>query len=46
MQEIISRSSYLEEVERYLHKQTIVVLRGQRRVGKSFGVSAFSFFIR
>lgn len=33
---IISRSEYIQRIERYLGKQTIIVLTGQRRVGKSF----------
>lgn len=31
----IARHNYLEQIERYLGKETIVVLVGQRRVGKS-----------
>lgn len=33
--ETILRNSYIEKIERYLGKQTIIVLVGQRRVGKS-----------
>ena len=42
MQDIISRNYYLEEIERYLNKQTIIVLTGQRRVGKSFVLLDFA----
>ncbi len=31
----ILRQNYLEKIERYLGKDTIVILTGQRRVGKS-----------
>ena len=31
----IIRQSYIDEIERYLGKETIIVLLGQRRVGKS-----------
>lgn len=34
--EIISRPEYLQEIRSYFGKQTIIVLTGQRRVGKSF----------
>ena len=34
--DVISRSEYIQRIEHYLGKQTIVVLTGQRRVGKSF----------
>ena len=34
--EIISRQEYLQQIRSYFGKQTIVVLTGQRRVGKSF----------
>ncbi len=33
---IIARSEYIQRIERYFGKQTIIVLTGQRRVGKSF----------
>lgn len=31
----ITRQSYIDKIERYLGKETIIVLVGQRRVGKS-----------
>jgi len=34
--EIIERKSYLERIEKYLGTETIIVLAGQRRVGKSY----------
>ena len=34
--EILSRPEYIHEIRRHLGKQTIIVLTGQRRVGKSF----------
>lgn len=34
--EILSRPEYLQEIHKHLGKQTIVVLTGQRRVGKSY----------
>lgn len=34
--EILSRPEYIHEIRRHLRKQTIIVLTGQRRVGKSF----------
>ena len=34
--EILSRQEYIQEVYKYLGKQTIIVLTGQRRVGKSY----------
>ena len=34
MKEIV-RQSYLDKIERYLGKDTIIILTGQRRVGKS-----------
>lgn len=34
--EIITRQEYLQEIHKNLGKQTIVVLTGQRRVGKSY----------
>ena len=33
---IIIREDYLKKLERYVGKERIVVLTGQRRVGKSF----------
>ena len=32
----ILRQSYLEEIERFLGKDTIIILTGQRRIGKSY----------
>ena len=32
---IIIRQSYIDKIERFLGKETIIVLVGQRRVGKS-----------
>lgn len=40
--DIISRSEYLRRIEHYLGKQTIIVLTGQRRVGKSFVLKDFA----
>ena len=34
--EAIAREGYLEKIEKFLGKETIVVLVGQRRVGKSY----------
>jgi len=34
--EIIKRAEYLQEIRKYFGKETIVVLTGQRRVGKSY----------
>lgn len=31
----IIRQSYIDKIEKYLGKETIIVLVGQRRVGKS-----------
>ena len=39
--EIISRPEYLQEIRTYLGKGTIIVLTGQRRVGKSFVLRDF-----
>ena len=39
---IISRGEYIRRIERYLGKETIVVLTGQRRVGKSFVLKDFA----
>ena len=32
----IIRQSYIDKIEKYLGKETIIVLVGQRRVGKSY----------
>lgn len=32
----IIRQSYIDKIERFLGKETIIVLIGQRRVGKSY----------
>ena len=37
----ILRQKYLEKIERYLGKDTIVILTGQRRVGKSYILRLF-----
>ncbi len=34
--EILVRQHYLSKVEKYLRKDTIIVLTGQRRIGKSY----------
>lgn len=34
--EAINRQNYMDKIERYLGKETIIVLVGQRRVGKSY----------
>ena len=34
--EILVRQNYLNKIEKYLGKDTIIVLTGQRRVGKSY----------
>lgn len=34
--EILVRQNYLDKIEKYLGKDTIIVLTGQRRVGKSY----------
>ena len=34
--EAINRPSYMDKIEKYLGKETIIVLVGQRRVGKSY----------
>lgn len=39
---IISRDEYIQRIEHYLGKQTIIVLTGQRRVGKSFVLKDFA----
>mgnify|MGYP003294036165 CR=1 FL=1 len=38
---LISRQHYLDKIERYLGKDTIIILTGQRRVGKSFVLRLF-----
>ena len=40
--DIISRDEYIQRIEHYLDKQTIIVLTGQRRVGKSFVLKDFA----
>ena len=41
---IIIREDYLKKLERYVGKERIVVLTGQRRVGKSFmGINTTPF---
>ena len=35
----ILRQSYLDKIERYLGKDTIIILTGQRRIGKSIPYS-------
>lgn len=42
MNNIISRTDYLTLIEQYLHKETIIVLTGQRRVGKSYVLKEFA----
>ena len=37
----ILRQSYLEKIERYLSKDTIIILTGQRRIGKSYILRLF-----
>jgi len=37
----ILRQSYLERIERYLGKDTIIILTGQRRIGKSYILRLF-----
>ena len=37
----IQRQRYLDKIERYLGKDTIIILTGQRRVGKSFVMRLF-----
>lgn len=37
----ILRQSYLEKIERYLGKDTIIILTGQRRIGKSYILHLF-----
>ena len=38
---LISRPNYLDKIERHLGKDTIIILTGQRRVGKSFVLRLF-----
>jgi len=37
----ILRQSYLEKIERYLGKDTVIILTGQRRIGKSYILRLF-----
>ena len=37
----ILRQSYLEKIERFLGKDTIIILTGQRRIGKSYTLRLF-----
>ena len=37
----IARQKYLEKIEKYLGKDTIIILTGQRRVGKSYLLRLF-----
>ena len=37
----ILRQSYIEKIERYLGKDTIIILTGQRRIGKSYILRLF-----
>lgn len=37
----ILRQSYIEKIERYLSKDTIIILTGQRRIGKSYILRLF-----
>ena len=37
----ILRQSYLDKIERYLGKDTIIILTGQRRIGKSYILRLF-----
>lgn len=39
--DIVLRHSYLNEMERFLGKDTIIILTGQRRVGKSYILRSF-----
>ena len=39
--EIISRERYLKKIERWIGKENVIVLTGQRRVGKSFVLKDF-----
>ena len=38
---VIVRQSYLDKIEKYLGKDTIIILTGQRRVGKSYLLRLF-----
>ena len=38
---VIQRQSYIEKIERYLGKDTIIILTGQRRIGKSYILRLF-----
>lgn len=42
MQNVIVRTDYLRKIEQYFFKETIVVLTGQRRVGKSYVLKALA----
>lgn len=37
----IVRQSYLDKIEKYLGKDTIIIIVGQRRVGKSYTLRLF-----
>ena len=37
----IVRKSYIDKIERYLGKDTIIILSGQRRIGKSYILRMF-----
>lgn len=39
--QIINRQSYIDKIEKHLGKETIIVLVGQRRVGKSYIMKIF-----
>ncbi|MCQ2193068.1 MAG: ATP-binding protein [Paludibacteraceae bacterium] len=39
--EVIYRHNYIEKIEHYLDKDTIIILTGQRRVGKSYILRSF-----
>ena len=39
--EIVSRERYLKKVENWIGKENVIVLTGQRRVGKSFVLKDF-----
>lgn len=36
MEELIPRQEYIEQIRPFIGKQLIKILRGQRRVGKSY----------
>ena len=42
----IVRQSYLDKIEKYLGKDTIIILTGQRRVGKSYLLRLFHEKVR